>query len=803
MPIDMTVLGRRTDPQKTILLFGSGSSIPSGALSTPALTAQLADIFGVEGGRSLTLPDLSTVIEAKVGRRPLVESISSLLSTIQPTGGLLNLPDFDWPGIYTTNYDNLIEQSYKKRKKSISVISSNFDFGKHNNPESATLYKLHGTVNQDESLGHQQRMVVSVSDYDSADEYREVLYAKFTEQLYSSDAIIIGQSLADPDLRSIVDRAVRIKRNKGAPGKITILSYEGDENQALVHEARGLDVCFGGIDEFFSEMSKQIHPVVLLPGISDDPLDIARDVRPSTRVVSVDTATLVGDLSRMFNGGAASYADIRRGWTFERDFAERIETQLSDASKPRIAYVLGSAGSGKTTGVRKALVRLVDRGIGCWEHVTDLPLRAASWGLIDDELRKRTETGVLLIDDAHENLQEVNALLDAICRSDVPALKVILVSSKPNWNPRLKSPAIFSNGQLYDLTTLSSRELNSLLDILDSKPDISSLVERNFLGFNRLERKRRLSERCRSDMFVCMRNIFASEAFDEIILREYAELIPDYQEVYKRIAGMEAAGVRVHRQLVLRSTGIEAMQVSGYLQDLEGIIEEWTINEREGIYGWRIRHSVIAGIISRRKISGENEYFSFLESTIDKLNPSYDIEAASINDICSPDNGLFRIHDKRKRNILLRKMISLAPRLRVPRHRLITNLISLGEYDNAGSEIRLFENELYLDGPVQRYKVQLLLERATNVPGLMDEDRAAMIREAAGLAEAGISRFPDDKNLYRIFLESGVAYLKYRPDREIFDNAMSMAQAAYDRILDPDLGRVISVFEQTELRFTA
>lgn len=802
MTIDLDVLARRLDPRKTILLFGAGSSIPSGAPSTPALVGQLSDIFKVNMQDQLSLSDISTIIQHKHDRRALVEAISGILSALQPTRGLLNLPDFDWAGLYTTNYDDLIEKAYSRAKRNLQVVCSNFDFTSSTNMSDDVLYKLHGSIGQDMSLGHRHRMIVSAQDYDFTNEYRDILYAKFSEQLLTCEVLVIGNSLSDPDLRTLVDKSAQLKRSAGAPGRITLFAYQEDENQAIVYESRGLDVCFGGVDDFFHKMTNRLAPTALLPGITDNPLDRARSLHPSTTVVADARTAQAGDLSRMFNGAPASYADIMRGWTFERDFSGRLESQMANRDGKRIAYVLGAAGFGKSTGIRKALSGLVDRGILCWEHVSDLSFQSESWTLVDDELRKRSEAAVLFVDDAHEHLHELNSLVDAICANDSSALKLILASSRPNWNPRLKSPNIFSSGVSYELERLSAAEINSLLDILETSSDIAALVESSFLGFSRPERRRRLSERCQSDMFVCMKNIFASESIDHIILREYAELGPDYQEIYKNISGMEAAGVRVHRQLVLRALGVPAQQVSRYLDDLKGIIEERTISEKGGIFSWKVRHGVIADIVARYKFSGEEEFYEFLDRTIDHLNPTYPIEVLAINEMCDPRRGFARIYDKRKQNVLLRKMISLAPRERVPRHRLITNLIAIGDYENASTEIRIFENELRSDGPVQRYKVRLMIEKARRIPGILEEDRAAMIREAASVAVAGISRFPDDKNLYRAYLDAGVAYLRYVPDREIFDQAMEMAKLAYDRILDPELARTIRRYEVVEQRFT-
>ena len=78
-------------------------------------------------------------------------------------------------------------------------------------------------------------------------------------------------------------------------------------------------------------------------------------------------------------------------------------------------------------------------------------------------------------------------------------------------------------------------------------------------------------------MFVCMRNIFASESFDDIILREFAELPGAYQDIYRHVAALEDAGVRVHRQLVIRLLGLPMAAIAGILEMLTDIVTEYTI----------------------------------------------------------------------------------------------------------------------------------------------------------------------------------------------------------------------------------
>jgi hypothetical protein len=97
----------------------------------------------------------------------------------------------------------------------------------------------------------------------------------------------------------------------------------------------------------------------------------------------------------------------------------------------------------------------------------------------------------------------------------------------------------------------------------------------------------------------------------------------------------------------------------------------------------------------------------------------------------------------------------------------------------------------------------LKLGVADKTPGIMASDRAAFALEAARLAEAGIDRFSEDKNMYRAYLEAGLAYFRYSGHPDVFDSAMRKTLEAQARILDPDLQRIISFNERTASKMMA
>jgi hypothetical protein len=113
--------------------------------------------------------------------------------------------------------------------------------------------------------------------------------------------------------------------------------------------------------------------------------------------------------------------------------------------------------------VRQALNRLVDRDVFCWEHVDDHALPWRDWVEIDKELKKRQRFGVLFIDNAHEHLSSVNTLIDALPKDGGNCLKIVVSSSKPQWNHRVKSSGFFTNCVSYEIGPLAENEIDSLL----------------------------------------------------------------------------------------------------------------------------------------------------------------------------------------------------------------------------------------------------------------------------------------------------------------------------------------------------
>lgn len=791
MTVPIDALAKRLKPENTILLFGAGASIPSGAPSVANIVSDLESTLGIPSD-GYSFAEFCSLFEIQRSRREMVGIVRRRINGLRPTGGLLNLPDNTWRSIFTTNYDELIEKCYLKKGRATKVFSSNFDFDGSTPPDAVPIFKLHGTVGTDTVDGHNSRMVLTTEDNDLVEEYREKLYDRLKGDLTECDLVIIGHSLSDPDIRAIAHRALKIKKDSQSSQNIILLIYTRDENRALLYENQGFRIAFGGVDDFFLEMAKNA-PAEAAVYSDDDLLSRYASLTPTTYDISHEASKPSAQFDAMYAGAPSQYPEIRAGLTFDR--TARHHQRHNIASGTRFLTILGVSGVGKTTLARQIALSLVDEGFIGWEHHRNRPFLGEYWRSLASNLRELGKKAVLVLDDAHFYLPEINNLVDLLVADGNDCLRLILTSSNNHWKPRVKSANLTKFGKIERLSKLDQSEIASLLNLVHNKPKIAQLVDKSFRGFTYQERKRRLTERCNRDFFVCMKNIFANDRFDLIVLKEFATIPPDFQNIYKYICALESLGVVVHRQLVIRLLNIPAQDLRMILDNLDGLVEEFSIDKRNSVYGWCGRHPVISNIITDYKFSDPDDIFELLKRVIQTLSPSYDIEVATMRQLCSTESGIRRVADVAHQNELLRMMISTAPSERVPRHRLIANLIRQGAFTDAETEIRVFENDLRPDGPVRRYKVRLVLERAISAAGLMPEDKAKLLNDAHDSAVSLLDRNSSLPHNLRLFADVCLEIYKATGDFDYVDAVRAAMKLAEAETSDPEVTQALLSFE--------
>lgn len=782
--LDLADLATLVDPQRTVLFLGSGAAISSGAPTGAGLAEALNAILGPGAPAEGTLDEVTSILELRFGRVRLVEALREVLGNLQPAGGISALPAFDWSAIYTTNYDYLVERAYQRAGRPLATSKSNFDYALiEKTPDATPYFKIHGCLSEDIADGHQSRMVITEADYEEHATHREVLFKRLDFDLHSKDLIVIGHSLRDPHIKRYMDEAARLHNKMSTPGRLYALMWEQDNERAALMERRGYHVAFGDIDQFLHHLTNErpSRPSAV-PAVE---MNLPAPLRPRTIEVA-HAKTLPANVNRLFNGSAATYGDVAAGATFPRD----IENSVIQAITQREALsvvITGTGGVGKTTLARRVLTFLSDNEYFCWEHNNNVPFVKADWLAVEASLRTEGRYGVLLIDDCPPLLSQVNQLLTSLSEIETSALIVVVTAASPQWRPRTKSPVFFERGESFELSRLSDADISELINLLDRKEAVKKLVAPIFSSSTNAEKFTLLRRRCGADMYVCLKNVFATESLDSILLREYAELSPESQALYRLVAALEATGAQVHRQLILRLASVDAGTVSALLSLLEGVVDEFDVDAHNGVFGLSTRHRVIAQKIAQYKFADEDERFELLQRVARGLNPTVYLELRLVRELCDNGFGIGSLTNDERQVELYKILVELAPGERIPRHRLIGKYLRMGELDLAERELQDAVEAVRLDPPLARYEVLLLVHRSQQTPGIMDEDRYALLLRAYTRSLESIKRFVRDPYSRIVRADVALAIAELTKDTDRLDDAITDLEDAYAELREPNL----------------
>lgn len=182
MPIELRELVDQLNPTSTVLLFGAGASMPSGAPSVADLIHDISKEFNIDPD-GLSLSEIAAVAEMKRNRTDLIGLVRKRFKGLKAKSALLNLPRHEWKSIYSTNYDELVEDAYHRAEKNLQVFASDFDFKIQPDPTATKYFKIHGTISKDTVDGSVFNLILTQMDYDVTADYREALYARLRSDM--------------------------------------------------------------------------------------------------------------------------------------------------------------------------------------------------------------------------------------------------------------------------------------------------------------------------------------------------------------------------------------------------------------------------------------------------------------------------------------------------------------------------------------------------------------------------------------------------------------------------------------------
>lgn len=194
--------------ESVVLWAGAGLSIDAGYPSGSSLSRILFDDLDTDQrdkiSPNLTLPDMAEEYikfcngnRNRINRLLIRHFIEAKPSSMSTYNTIANIPHFK--NIVTTNYDHLFEKAYKGDSKSVNCDK---DLGYINN-KLPTIYRIHGDLES-----NLEGVIISSSDY-RVYITRDILYkSTLTNLLTTNSVLFIGYSLADPNVRILLDKVV-------------------------------------------------------------------------------------------------------------------------------------------------------------------------------------------------------------------------------------------------------------------------------------------------------------------------------------------------------------------------------------------------------------------------------------------------------------------------------------------------------------------------------------------------------------------------------------------------------------------
>lgn len=152
----------------------------------------------------LSLEHSTALIEAKVGRRPLVEYVGKRFTVIDTLWPHSALPFFRPKAVYTTNYDELAELGWQYHHD-VPRITPIFSPAQQRLAAGRTpLFKPHGTAQHAGGAVGEGGIVLTQFDYFAMLERKREMLATFFNIMTDACVIFIGYSFQDMDIASLL-----------------------------------------------------------------------------------------------------------------------------------------------------------------------------------------------------------------------------------------------------------------------------------------------------------------------------------------------------------------------------------------------------------------------------------------------------------------------------------------------------------------------------------------------------------------------------------------------------------------------
>lgn len=219
---------RQALDERISLFVGAGASANAGYPSWSNLFEPLAQELEISMDDTVNYYKLAQYYANKFGMSELRKRIHENIDKNEYKSQLINeLIEIGFTNIWTTNFDNVLEQNYKSRNILINKVFKDADLSNIELNKRINIYKMNGDISNPEGI------VATQNDYEGYPSSHRMMLMFFKRELISSTFLFVGYSFTDNLVTDCLSEIVRYL-GEAAPYHYTILKND-KTNQYFDH----------------------------------------------------------------------------------------------------------------------------------------------------------------------------------------------------------------------------------------------------------------------------------------------------------------------------------------------------------------------------------------------------------------------------------------------------------------------------------------------------------------------------------------------------------------------------------------
>ncbi len=366
--------------------MGAGASIGSHAPSGDELIQRVKRKFPDAETESNNFLDVCQgVVDMPIYGRPMLEKfIKDEFYGLKPSDAIhKRLPLYQWPALFTTNYDDLVEKAYEdvrresegKTPRCIPVLREHSSYALHKWDE-LKFFKLMGCISQERD--EEGKMVLTRSDYNRDSKRRRRMLETLRDFVKDGTILYVGYSFRDRLAFELIDEAYDLFGMENIAYSFALIpNFESDSKLDHMLKQRKIIPLPYTFEYLITKLSEEKPTISLevkkkktlnLKGmLIDIPYTDFQEYGEYFEILCEESFEREAkgtpnpnewdETREFFRGKVTGWGPFIKGWDFKRDIykrkkgiRERIKEELekTDPKDNCALLILGSSGLGKS-----------------------------------------------------------------------------------------------------------------------------------------------------------------------------------------------------------------------------------------------------------------------------------------------------------------------------------------------------------------------------------------------------------------------------------------------------------------------